>query len=168
MNKETRTNKTQETTGPELRILKTGKCKSLSGKSDLTYHIGHDENSEIMFRVSDNSGSGYFSNEWVSMERIGKALAGSNGITSFMLHSIFSGKSFNNGGFLLAVLKQEGLVVKSKEKERPRCYQLGDPSRFMAEVQKLVNAPGDQKGVGKAKSGGATRRATSKKSTKTI
>jgi len=161
--------KEKTSSNPEtaIRVLKTGKCKSLSGKSELTYHIGYDENSDslIMFRVSDNSGSGYFSNEWVSMERIDKGLAGSNEITSFMLHSIFNGKSFNNGGFLLAVLKQEGLVVKSKEK--PRCYQLGDPSRFMAEVQKLINAPGDQKGVGKDKSGGATRRATSKKITKT-
>jgi hypothetical protein len=55
---------------PSIRVIKTATCKSLSGKSDLTYHLGVDEESNLHLRVFANSGSGYFSQEWVPYSAI--------------------------------------------------------------------------------------------------
>ncbi len=126
-------------TAPALRVLKIGTCPSLSESSTLTYHVGCDDKSDIYFRVFDNSSSGYFNKEWVSMESIGKALGASTNITSFTLHPIYKGKSLNNGGFLLAALKNEQLVL-APENEKVRSYQLGDPGKFMAEVKMLMDS----------------------------
>ena len=124
-----------------LRILKIGTCPSLSGKSKLTYHIGCDDKSAIHFRVFANTGSGFFSNEWVAADSIGKVLGEGSNITSFTLHSIFKGRSLNNGGFLLAALKQEKLVQQAADTQR--CYQLADPGAFMAEMKLLIDSPVD-------------------------
>lgn len=124
---------------PAIRILKIELCPSLSGKSTLTYHIGCDAESAIHFRVFGNSSSGYFSREWIAADKIGKALGESNNITSFTLRDIYTGKSCNNGGFLLAALKNEGLVFPSEE-EDARNYLLGDPGKFMAEMKALMDS----------------------------
>ncbi len=124
---------------PAMRVLKIGTCPSLSESSTLTYHVGCDDKSDIYFRVFDNSSSGYFNKEWVSMDSIGKALGGSTNITSFTLHPIYKGKSLNNGGFLLAALKNEQLVL-APENEKVRSYQLGDPGKFLAEVKMLIES----------------------------
>jgi hypothetical protein len=124
---------------PTIRIIKVGSCPSLSGKSTLTYHIGCDAESAIHFRVFANSSSGYFSREWIAADKIGKALGESNNITSFTLRDIYTGKSCNNGGFLLASLKNEGLVFPSEE-EDARNYQLGDPAKFMSEMKALMES----------------------------
>lgn len=152
----------KDITDPSLRILKTGTCPSLSGKSKLTYQIGCDAESTIHFRVISNTGSGYFSNEKVSMDSIGKAIGESKSVTAFTLQSVYKGKSFNNGGFLLAVLKQEGLVSTSKE--NPRQYQPADPSKFMAEIQKLISSDGKTEG----KPSSPAKKVTARKSPKAV
>lgn len=140
-----------------IRILKTGNCPSLSESSTLSYYVGCDAESAIHFRVYANSGSGYFSSkEWVSMENIGKALGESSNITSFTLHPTYRGRSLNNGGFLLAALKNEGLVLASEsEGKQGRSYQLGNPEKFLAEVKMLiessVNIDADSKPTKRAK-----------------
>ncbi len=130
-------NDTKVNTAPALRILKIGTCPSLSEASTLTYHVGCDDKSDIYFRVFDNSSSGYFNKEWVSMESIGKALGASTAITSFSLHHIYKGKSLNNGGFLLAALKNEGLVLAPVD-EKVRSYQMGNPEKFLAATDLLA------------------------------
>ena len=124
---------------PVIRVLKVATCPSLSGASQLSYQVGCDAESAIYFQVTKNSGGGQHNIEWVSMEKIGRALSESTAITSFSLHSIFKGKSLNNGGFLLAVLKHEGLVLASAD-EKVRSYQLGDPGKFMDEVKALIDS----------------------------
>ena len=44
----------------EMRILKTGECGSLSGKSTLTYQIGCDNDNNVYLALTDNSGKGVF------------------------------------------------------------------------------------------------------------
>lgn len=123
---------------PTIRILKVAACPSLSGKSSLTFHLGCDAESKIHFRIYANSGSGYFNNEWVSADTIGKVLGNSTSITSFTLQSAYVGKSQNNGGFLLAALFAEGLVNRSADNERQ--YQLADPTAFNEEVKALMES----------------------------
>jgi hypothetical protein len=49
------------------------------------------------------------------------------------LYPLFSGRSQNSPGFLLAAVKAEGLVQASTKKRR--CYERADDSVFLAEVQ---------------------------------
>ncbi len=127
---------------PAMRILKIGTCPSLSESSTLTFAVACDDESAIYFRILENSGGGYHSaKEWVPLNAIGKALSESTNITSFTLHPIYKGKSLNNGGFLLAALKNEGLVLSSaSEDKKVRSYQLGDPGKFMAEIKMLMDS----------------------------
>jgi len=139
---------------PAIRILKIAFCPTLSGKSTLTYHIGCVVNgesictaeSEIHFRIYANDGGGFFSNEWISLDKIQQVFAkvpADKSITSFILHSLFRGKSVNTPAFLLAVLKQEGLVSQSEEKQRQ--YGRIDPVEFIAGVNKLIATDVDLK-----------------------
>lgn len=57
-----------------MKVLKKATCKTLSGKSTLTYHVGADSDDEIHVCVHANTGGGFFSNEWVSMKDIQSVL----------------------------------------------------------------------------------------------
>jgi len=123
---------------PVIRVIKTATCKSLSGKSDLTYHIGVDAESNILVRIAINSGGGCFNQEWVALSAIQKILEMYQDISSFSLRSLYVGKSTNSPGFLLASLKAEGLVKLKGEKERG--YVALDSSSFIAEVKALMES----------------------------
>ena len=151
------------TPAPTVRIIKVGTCLSLSGKSNLSYHIGHaiadtedsatavEAGSCIMFRVNTNSSSGFFSREWVAMSKIQQELdkvPSGHGITSFTLFPIFTGRSQNSPGFLLAVLLNEGLVTHLPEKQRS--YGRLPDAGFIAEMVKLIDAGVDLRGDAKS------------------
>ena len=114
-----------------MRILKIDTCLTLSSKSTLTYHIGHDSD-KIHFRVHANTGGGYFSQEWVALKDIQAVLTGT--FSSIPLHPLFRGKSVNTPAFLLAVLTHEKLLLPVK----PRSYKWADLKVFMARVEKLI------------------------------
>jgi len=54
----------------DLITVKSATCKSLSGKSDLTYHIACDSDNEIYFRIAENFGGGFFCVEWIALSDI--------------------------------------------------------------------------------------------------
>ena len=139
----------KEAVTPEVRVIKTATCKSLSGMSDLTYHLGVDAESNLLLRVFANSSSGYFSQEWVPFSAIKATLAKAPNITSFSLRPLYVGKSTNSPGFLLAALKAEGLVKLKGEKER--VYVALDSSLFMAGVTVLMEAKLDDAAIKKPK-----------------
>lgn len=121
-----------------IRILKIGTCPSLSGKSSLTYRICSNAESELLCQVTENSSSGYFSRELVAMKAIQQLFAdvpAEKGITSFLLHTLFEGKSQNNAGFLLAVLVAEKLVEPVPE---TRYYRCTDGQQFAAVISQLL------------------------------
>ncbi len=93
----------------ETKILKTGTCPSVSGKSTLTYHIG----TAGQIRIHENSGAGRFSNEWLALKAIEQAV-GKTPFTSTKLKELFNGKSINTSAFMLAVLLSEGLAKPSE------------------------------------------------------
>jgi hypothetical protein len=129
----------QDNSTPVIRIIKIGNCTTLSGKGQLGYHIGLDEESEILFRMTSNSGGGYFSPEWVSLKSIQNALEnGHKPLTSYALSQLFKGKSVNTPSFLFATLLAEGLV--QRDEENPRVYVSCPPDPFMAEVDLLVTS----------------------------
>lgn len=136
---------------PSMRILKIASCPTLSGKSTLAYHIGCNGdadkvNLEIYLKIHTNDGGGLFSNEWISYRAIQDVLdkhPADKPITSFILHSLFHGRSANNRSFLLAILTQEKLVKQSAEKQRQ--YERIDPAEFIAEVEALMASGVDLK-----------------------
>ena len=48
---------------PPIRVLKEDSCRSLSGKSSLTYHVGCTAEFEVHFRLAASTGGGFFSDE---------------------------------------------------------------------------------------------------------
>jgi hypothetical protein len=129
---------------PAIRILKIASCPTLSGKSTLGYCLGCTDESEggapaIYLRIHANDGGGLFSNEWIPYQAIQQVLEkhpADKPITSFILHSLFKGRSANNRSFLLAILTQEKLVKQSADKQRQ--YERIDPAEFIAEVGLLM------------------------------
>lgn len=122
---------------PSVRILKSGTCPTVSGKSKLTYQFGCDAAGNVAMRIATNSGGGFFSDEWLPLAAIEKALSGAkDGLSSGALRSIFKGKSVNTAGFLLAVLKAEGAVQLQEGKTR--LYEVAEFDGFLAKVRELM------------------------------
>ena len=123
----------------KLQILQTTKCQTVSNKSTLNYQIGVDDKNEVYIRVNGNTGGGYFSNEWVSLDNITSILGDVSGehITSINLIPLFKGKSVNTPGYLLAVLLKEGLLAPFEEGKK-RQYVLSGADKFLAKVAKKL------------------------------
>ncbi len=135
---------TQATSQPSLKILKIGNCSTLSGKGNLSYQIGCNDNNEIFFRITVNSGGGWFSADWVALKLLMSAISKANiPLTSYALHSLFIGKSVNTPAFLFAALKQEGIV--EIDMNNPRCYVTASPDTFTAEIKVLIASDTDLK-----------------------
>lgn len=116
---------------PEVLVLKVGTCESLSGRSVLGYQIGYlgavpiDDSPSfrqaVHFRIYENSGSGLFSDDWVSVLELKVVFDREESelpVSSALLNSVFAGRSVNTAGFMLAVLKAEGLVKQMEDKRR--------------------------------------------------
>lgn len=126
---------------PVLRILRKASCPSVSGRSTLTYHIGVDEFEIVHLRIFANTGKGMWSKGWIPMSEIHQLLAGETEekqLTSGSLHSLFLGKSVNTAGFLLAVLKNEGLIQTVPGSLRS--YQSIEAHSFKEDIQALMEA----------------------------
>jgi hypothetical protein len=122
-----------------MRVLSTDTCDTLSGSSRLTYHIGSMPNGEIYLRVHANTGGRFFSQEWITLRDILRALEKrpeGKPITSILLNSLLRGKSANTPGFLLAVLLHEKVIRSMQGKLRR--HELMDPSVFTDKVRKLM------------------------------
>jgi hypothetical protein len=75
---------------PSLRILKVGRCPTVSGKSTLTYHVGCTAESAIQIRLYANSGNGFLNQDWIPWTAIQERLkpqSGEGTFTSQVLHA---------------------------------------------------------------------------------
>lgn len=130
---------------PELpiRVLKIGTCPTLSGRSELAYHLGRHEDESIYLRVVQNTGNGQFNTDWVALMQIERLLVEHPTDTpmySSIMRPIYQGKSSNSPAFLFAVLTAEGMVNASEDKDGG--YLLGDIEAFKSMVSKLkVDGP---------------------------
>jgi hypothetical protein len=112
----------------DIEIVATLKTKTVSGKSDLTYHLGKDDDANAHVRIWVNSSNGFFSNEWVSLTDIMEVLEKQAGdsFTSFVFEELFSGKSVNTPGFLVAALLHQGVLSLDVGKKRKYVYVSAD------------------------------------------
>lgn len=155
--------KPAENTEPTVRILKTATCPSLSGKSKLTYQVGHDDKAGIQFRVTENSAAGAFNQDWFPLKAIEAALdktAKGEPVTAANFMSLFRGMSTNTQFFVFAVLKHEGLVVPSKTNKRS--YDRVDSADFRAAMQSLIEGKTPPQTDVKAKKNAGKKTATAK------
>jgi hypothetical protein len=123
---------------PSPKIILTSKCQTLSGKSTLTYNIALDDKSKDYIRVVSNTGGGFFSNEWVSIDDINntlKEIPKDQPISSIHLFPLFKGKSVNTPGYLLAVLINEKVLIAHQEIKRQ--YAFSGMSKLMEKIGNL-------------------------------
>lgn len=131
---------TEQNQTNDMQALKTANCQTLSGKSNLTYHIGCDQDQNPCIRIAANTGGGFFSNEWIRIMHIQELLTAwgdDKPITAITLWPLFKGKSVNTPAFLLAVLKAEGVVISEAKK---RFHKLGDIAKFQTAISELVSS----------------------------
>lgn len=134
----------QDKLQPSFKVLKLGNCSTLSGKGSLAYQIGCNHSSEIFFRITTNSGGGWFSADWISLKTMLSAIGKANTpLTSYALQSLFTGKSVNTPAFLFAALKQEGLVAI--DMNNPRSYVTVPPDTFTTVINALIASGTDLK-----------------------
>ena len=93
-----------------IRVLKEGNCPSLTGRSTLSYQLGLKDESELYLRLISNTGSGFFSKEWIACTVIEQLITGAAELTSTSFKTLFPNKSVNTGGFVMAVIKALGLI----------------------------------------------------------
>ena len=144
---------------PDMRILKTTSCKTLSGKSTLTYQIGCTPESIVHLRIAGNTGGGFFSDEWIPFEGILEVLKDrprGTPVLAHLLTPLLKGKSVNTSAFLLAAMKHLKLLRPLPKKQR--LHELQDPTPFLDQVEKLMSSAGNVKSVRKT-----TKKAPSKK-----
>lgn len=91
--------------------LYIGECPSVSGRSTLTYVVGkHQAHGTLHLRIAENTGKGMWCAEWASAEAIEMIVKGAHELTAKSFHALHPGKSINTGGFVLAALKDLGLI----------------------------------------------------------
>ena len=90
-----------------IRIIKRTTCPKItaSANGQLTYEVGYDASGEsFLLRITANSGGGFFSNEWVTLENISTILK-KHPNTLFkapVFKPLFESLGANNHGFLAA------------------------------------------------------------------
>jgi hypothetical protein len=124
---------------PAMRILRIADSGSLSGRSTLTYQLAVDSNSLVHIRLFHNSAKGYFCKDWLSMPAIEALLSEATSFTSGDLQRLcYSGKSVNSGGFLIAALRNEGLIRTSEGSLRS--YEALDSTAWQLEILALMES----------------------------
>lgn len=103
---------------PVIRVAKIGTCPSISGLSELTYHLGYEADSpqSIHLRLVGNSGNGKIHPGWLALADIEKMLSAipANGaFKASVLAPLFRNVSANNLHFSIAVMLHCGLLKKA-------------------------------------------------------
>jgi hypothetical protein len=133
-----------------VKVVHSGTCPSLSGKSQISYQIGRHPEGAAYLRVIGNTGGGFFSPEWVALTDLKKCIdeaPDDRPLSSWTLHPIFRGKSVNTPAFLSAALVHEKWLRILKGKKRG--LEVYEPKTFEAKLEKLVGGKADSHSSGR-------------------
>lgn len=109
----------EEETVPEMIVDYEGECPSITGRSVLTFQAGRDpQSNEPQLRILRNSGGGMACKEWAQVAHLDAILAKADPVTARAFHAVHPGKSINTGGFILAILKDLGVVQPKDDNSR--------------------------------------------------
>lgn len=99
--------------------LYTSECPSLSGRSTLTYAIGkHQSDGTLHLRIVGNTGKGMWCKNWASAQAIEAIVTGAQALSAKSFQPLHPGKSINTGGFVLAALRDLGLLRVNERNTR--------------------------------------------------
>ena len=102
-----------------IEIIYQGACLSISTRSQIGFAIGrHTEDGTLHLAITGNTGGGMWCKDWASASAIQDVVLGETGLTAKSCHSIHPGKSINTGGFILAALRDIGLIRVNSENSR--------------------------------------------------
>jgi hypothetical protein len=126
-----------------IRIIKIADFGKLTSPetTTLTYNLGVDASSNIHFRITDNKTGGLFSPEWIALDAIldtVKTAPDAKPFSALIFDRLFTYRSANNAGFLVAALLAEGVLQRYKETKR--MLMLGNPDEFLADIKPLVDS----------------------------
>lgn len=128
-----------------IRIIKIAECGKLTAPntSTLTYNIAVNDSSKTHFRTTDNKTGGLFSPEWIAVDAILDTVkdlpdAGEKPFSALIFDRLFTYKSANNAGFLVAALLAEGVLQRYKKTKRMAI--IGSPDKFLEDIQPLVDS----------------------------
>ena len=138
-----------------IRVLKQDSCPSLTARSTLGYELGLKDESELYLRLVSNTGSGFFSKEWIACSVIEQLITGASELTSTSFKTLFPNKSVNTGGFVMAVVKALGLIQTNVLNTRWH-EQVAEASFEQVTIEAMVFAeetekPASPKATGKRK-----------------
>lgn len=137
-------NSPQAQLDPFVTVLKREHARKLSprGEGDIIYMVGVFEG-KIHLRIVDNGSGGRHSKEWVPLDAIRQKTTASmragNAFKSSSFTEFFKGRSNNNSGFLVAILRKEGVFVADKEK--PHLTRLASAEAFGVWEKDILNMP---------------------------
>lgn len=138
-------------------LLKGGTAPKLGARAEgsINYNVlADDERQRLFIAVTGNKGGGYFSKEHVDISKIEACLdttASAKPFPSKTLKDAFVGRSSNNAGFLVAVLRHEGLLAAAPGAETQHVRSGDWPAwkkAMLAEAGKLIEVgitDGDKK-----------------------
>jgi len=137
------TSNNDTTASPVIRVAKMGICPSISGQSELEYHLGYEaeDPQRIHIRLVSNSGNGKIHPGWLSLADLEHALASVPADGAFkasLLKPLFKGRSTNNLHFSIAVLLDCGLLKQAEEG-----YVRNVPEALWKELTALIAAGTD-------------------------
>lgn len=128
-------------------LLKERTAPKLGARAEggISYHVLADTDRQHLFiAITGNQSGGYFSREQVPFDKIEACLdtfQSAKPFPSKAFKEAFSGRSSNNAGFLVAVLRSEGLLAAAPEAETQH-VRCGDWSAWkktmLAEVGVLI------------------------------
>jgi hypothetical protein len=136
-----------------FEVLFEAECPSLSGRSQLTFQVARlkDGDGALHIRLWKNTGKGVFCKDWVAVTEVDALVASSQDLSARTFLPLWPGKSINNGGFLLAVLKDLGLVQLASDESRRHVSVLG--ATLLATLQARIGADKAKK-KGRTQQGG--------------
>ena len=146
-------NELQSVTKNSHWLLKAAKANKLGKYSEgsIAYQVHADiDRADLFINITGNNGGGYYSRERVSIQKIeaclGKYETGKP-FPSKVLKDAFVGRSSNNAGFMVAVLRAEGLLCVAPDVETQHALA-GDwaawKKAMLAESGTLIEADSDQ------------------------
>jgi hypothetical protein len=156
--------KSEDPVVESMNVVRTATTDTLTRKSKLTYQIGTLPDGEVYVRIYKNSGNGFFSNEWVSLQDIQKTIGGmpaGKPVTAIVLSDLFEGRSVNTPGFMLSALVEETLLVPMQG--RKRSHEPVSPEEFRERIQPMVSGMGKPRMKATRSSPAAKKKAQLKK-----
>lgn len=108
----------------EFIVLHSSECPSLTMRSRLSYELGQDASQQVHIRVTRNTGRGYVKPAWVPLSALELLIRAEERFTRAAVLDLFRGTSINGAGFVMAVLRQEG-VIEAVEEVRHAYRYLG-------------------------------------------